>query len=136
MKALTKEIYEKLAGTSLEGYIADRLYKGRSIESSEYPFVEFAVVDGNPEYTMSENFEDVTIQFDIFSATNSADEVEDIFTALTDLYDNAVLTPTSETGIYMWRSNFNLISEEHTVRVATQQVWHYSIDYNILIQRT
>jgi len=138
MKALTKAIYGKLTGSALEAYIPGRLYKGRALPGTEYPYVEYGVATGDPEYTFSDTFENVVIQFDIYSAEAGSTQVEDIYTALTALYDDCALSPTSETLVHMRRSNYNLISEEHSTPTPNsfQQVWHYSIDYDILIQRT
>src|SRR4030042_126779 len=135
MKALTTAIYGKLAGSTLEGYCGTRLYKGRAEEMAIYPYAEFGVITGSPVYSFSERFENPTIQFDLFSSENGTTQIEDMFTALCALYDDCALSPTSETLIHMRRSNYNLISEEHTVSSGVQQVWHYSIDYDILLVR-
>lgn len=136
MKALTAAIYEKLSGSDLEGYVSNRFYKMRAPFDVEYPYIVFKLLIGNPEYTFVESYEDVTIQFDIFSKKTSTDEVENIYTALTDLYDNAILIPTNERVLNCQRSSQTLINEEHTTETAEEQVYHYAIDYEIYLERS
>lgn len=136
MKNLTTAIYGKLAGSTLFGYVQGRLYKNRAPEGAPYPYLVYAVIVGDPEYTFSENYEDVTVQFDIFSKDASTTEIENIFTALTALFDNISFNPTAERVLEMQRQSYSLTSEEHYVTTAEIQVYHYTVDYNVYLERT
>lgn len=134
MKNLTKGIYGKLSGSALAAHIGTRMYKGRAPEGATYPYIVYLTVSDNPNLTFAEDFEDVIIQFSIFSATSSSTEVEDIYTDLKALYDECTMTISGETLIWMVRQNANLMVEDHTVKSGLIQVWHYAVDYYMLVQ--
>jgi len=141
MKTLTKAIMGKKAGSSFNTAIGGRLYKTIADEDAVYPYSVFKVVNDRPEYTFKNTFEDVIIQFSLFSASNSSSEVEDLFTYLKTVYDDCALTLTGSSLIWMVRQNANLILEEHTVKPSSGGesiiwVWAYHVDYNIVFERT
>jgi hypothetical protein len=136
MKALTTAIWGKLAGSSLQSSVANRLFKNRAPDGVEYPYIVYKVITGLAEYTFSEDFENPTIQFDIYSKDGSTGEIEDIFTALTALYDNCSLSPTNERVLNMQRSTYSLIDEDHTTPTGEQHVFHYAINYEIILERS
>ena len=132
MKNLSTAIYGKLSGSTLESLIGGRMTKGRAKQGWEYPYVVYSIITGNPEYTFTETFEDSTYQFSLFSALSSTDEIEDMYTALKALYDEAAMTVVGSIW-YHWmkRVNATLIAEEHTTKAGTIEVWHYAVDYGI-----
>lgn len=136
MKNLTTAIFAKCAvGTDLYNDVAGRLFNGRAPEGAEYPYIVFLLVSDVPDLTFSENYEDVIIQFSLFSSTiYDTTEVENMFTHLKALYDECVLSPTSETVIYMMRQNATLMSEDHTTLQGTVQIWAYHIDYDLKVK--
>lgn len=134
MKALTTAIYGKLSGSILADYVADRMYKVRARIPTEYPYLVYNVF-GYPEYTFAEDYESVTVQFDLFSKEGGTTEIENMYTALTALFDNTTLSPTNERVINFQRTSFNLIDEEHTTVTGEQHVYHYSVDYEIYLER-
>ena len=134
MKALTTAIYGKLSGSALGTDIGGRLYKGRAPEGAEYPYVVFMLVSDVPDLTFSEKYQDVLIQFSLFSSASGSTEIEDMFTHLKTLYDECSLSPTNETLIYMMRGNTTLMIEGHTTPAGTADVWHYAVDYNLMVK--
>lgn len=86
--------------------------------------------------TFREELEDVQMQFSIFSATNSSAEVEDIYTLLKIVYDKCSLTITGNTFLHMFRLQSTLMIDDVTVNpTGTGWVWHYAVDYNIMMQK-
>lgn len=137
MKALSSAIFAKCAvGTALHSSIGGRLCKGRAPEAAEYPYVVFSLVSDVPADTFKSNLEDVNIQFSIFSSASSSGEAEDIFTNLKALYDDCSLTISGNTLIWMKRENAQLMPEEHTVPGGLQDVWHYAVDYSVMMEKT
>ena len=135
MKNLTTAIFAKCAvGTDLYNDVAGKLFKARAPEGSEYPYIVFQVVSDVPEKTFSEEFENVVIQFSLFSVGESSVEVEDMFTDLKALYDECAFSITGSTLIWMKRANATLMIEDHTTKKGTIQVFHYAVDYDILTQ--
>lgn len=134
MKYLTTAICGKLSGSALSAHIANRMYKGRAPEGAEYPYIVFLTVSDVPNLTFSEDFEDVVIQFSLFSDASGSTEIEDMFTDLKTLYDECTMTITSETLVNMMRQSASLMVEDHTVKNGTIKVWHYAVDYWLMVK--
>ena len=135
MKNLTTAIYAKKTGSTFETAINSRLYKVIAPENPTFPYAVFKVIDDTPEHTYSESYENVLIQFSLYSSTSGTTEVEDIFTKLCALYDECSLSITGETLVHMQRQSAYLISEEHTTINGLQKIWHYPVEYFLLVQR-
>lgn len=136
MKNLTTAIYGKLAGSSLSSAVGGRVFKGIAPDGTAFPYVTYSLVSDVPEYTFSETMEDVTIQFDLFSNASSSSEVEDLFGYLKALYDFCTMTITGGSLLYMRRNVAILYTEDMTTPTGTESIWHYSVDYNIMMKRT
>lgn len=136
VKNLTTAIFGKLAGSSLYTDIGGRLYKGRAPEGAEYPYAVYMLVSDVPEKTFTEQYENVIIQFSLFSSASGSTEVEDMYTHLSALYDECAMTITGSTLVWMKRSNAQLMVEDHTTPAGTAQVWHYAVDFEVLISLT
>lgn len=136
MKSISTAIFAKCtSGTDLYTDLAGRLYKGRAPERTEYPYAVFKLISHTPQdqyTTFTEEYESILYQFDIFSLESSTSEIEAIYAHLTSLYNNKPLVVGGRTIHWMrWRSAV-LIPEEHTVKTATKEVWHYAVEYEIL----
>lgn len=112
--------------------IGSRLYKGRAPEGAAYPFAVFFVVTNTPEKTFSEDYENVIVQFSLFSSASGTTEIEDMYTHLKALYDECSLTITDATLVWMQRDNAVFLAEDHTTPSGTTQVWVYHVDYSIM----
>jgi len=143
LKSLDTAIFGKMISTTaLYSDIGGRLYKGKAPAGAEYPYIVFQIVSDVPEKTFSEDFEDILIQFSLFSSASSSSEVENMFSHLKELYDECALTITAvshdvaATLVWMKRENATLMVEENTTPSGTQEIWHYAVDYSIMIQTT
>lgn len=136
MKNLTTAIYGKLTGSTLSSAVGGRVFRGVAPGGTEFPYVVYSLISDVPEYTFSETLEDVTIQFDIFSKASSSSEVEDLFGYLKSLYDFCSMTITGGSLLYMRRNVAILYTEDFTTPSGTETVWHYSVDYEIMMKRT
>lgn len=134
MKNLTTAIYGKLSGSALASHIGTRMYKGRAPEEAVYPYIVYLLVSDVPNLTFSESFKDVVIQFSLFSSTSSSTEVEDMYADLKTLYDECSMTITSETLVWMIRQNTAQMVEDHTTKDGLIQVWHYAVDYYLMVK--
>jgi len=136
MKALSTAIYAKAAAaTAFWAAIGGRLYKGKAPAGAVYPYVVYKMVYDNTANTFAESLEDCLFQFSIFSSDNSSSQVEDLFTALKSVYDECSLTVTGSTFLHMLRQQATLFEDELPNPNGTGWVWHYAVDYNIMIQR-
>ena len=134
MLNLTTAIWSKLATSALASHIGTRMYKGRAPANATYPYIVYMVVADTPDKTFNSDYEDVLIQFSLFSTTSGSTEIENIFTDLKSLYDECTMTIAAgaNTLIWMRRENATLMVEDHTASptsTATVQVWHYAVDY-------
>ena len=111
--------------------IGGRLYEGQATEGAEYPYAVMMLIADTPEKTFTEDFENVLIQFSLFSTAFSATEVHDMFTHLKTLFDECALTITGSTLVWMKRVNATLMVDEITTLPGTQKVWHYAVDFEI-----
>lgn len=124
MKYLTTAIYAKLSGSLLDTDIGGRLYKGQAPQGAEYPYVVFSIISDIPEKTFTEDYENVLIQFSLFSDEEGSAEIEDMFAHLKTLYDECSLTITSSTLVWMKRQN--------AIQIKDDDVWIYHVDYEVL----
>lgn len=132
MKALTTAIYSQLAGSALSTAVGGKMFKGRAPDGTSFPYVIFFVVTDMPDRTFTEDYENVIIQFSLFSTASGTTEIEDMFTHLKTLYDEKPFTITGSTLVWMRRSNTSFLVEDHTTPTGTQQVWHYAVDFEVL----
>ena len=136
MKALSTAIYSKAsAATVFWTAIGARFYKGKAPAGAVYPYVVYKMVYDNTANTFAENLEDCLFQFSIFSSDNSSSQVEDLFYALKAVYDECSLTVTGNTFLHMLRQQSTLFEDELPNPNGTGWVWHYAVDYNIMIQK-
>lgn len=134
MLNLTNAIWGQLSGSALSAHIADRLFPGRAPDGTDYPYAVFRVVTDVPDHTFSEDFEEVIVQFSLFSITSEPTEVENMFTDLKTLYDEKEMNITDSTLIWMRRvlAAFNVEEHTSTRQSGVQQVWAYHVDYEVL----
>ena len=131
MKALTTAIYALFSTSTLASLIGGRLYKGQAPEGAEFPYATYGVISIVPERTFCEHYENVMVQFDLFSITSSSSEVEDLYSALDALYDECSLSITGSTLVWMRRVNAILMIEDNTTPAGTQKVWAYHVDFEV-----
>ncbi|GAG75995.1 unnamed protein product, partial [marine sediment metagenome] len=83
-----------------------------------------------------EDFEDVLIQFSIFSSASSSGEAKDIYTDLDTLYHKCSLGSISggKQFIWMWRNTLTIMKDEVTTKAGTVGVWHVAVDYDVFYE--
>ena len=132
MKNLTTAIFGQMSGSAFGTAIGNRLFKGQSPPGTEYPYCTYQVVTDTPERTFSEDFENVIVQFSLFSIASGTTEVEGMFTNLKTLYDEQSFSITGSTLIWMRRTTTVFNVEDHITPHGTQRVWAYHCDFEIM----
>jgi len=136
MKALSTAIYSKASGSSaLWTKIGGRFYKVAAPATAIFPYIVFSLISDDTDHTFREEIEDVTYQFSIFSATASSLEAEDIYDLLKGVFEKCSLSITGNTHIHMLRTQTELFADERNNPNGTGWVWHYAVDYNIIMQK-
>ena len=134
---LTAAIITKAASSSFLNSISGRLRNGRAEDNDEYPYcVLMLPVTGDPNSlsTFDRDYNDLLVQFSIFSALHAPSEAWTIFGYLKALYNGCALSITGETLIDMSLANIpQPIPEDHTVPgKGTQRVWHIPAEFTVV----
>jgi len=135
MKNLTNAIYSLFTATTGGVHnafytdIGGRLYKNKADQDAPLPYAVYFLVSDTPEFTFTDTFEDVLIQFNLHSESSSSSNIEDMYTHLKALYDWCSLTITDNTHLFMRRESANLITDE-------DGDWQYSVTYRIMMEPT
>jgi hypothetical protein len=135
VKNLSEAIYNKFTGSAFSTSVGGRLYKHRTKQSPTWPYAVYYLITDVPIDTFTENLEDVTVQFSIFSQATSSTEIEGAFANLIALYDNCVLTIADGVFFSMQRLNGTLTSGMMDTVDGTGEYWQYDVDYEIIYQR-
>jgi hypothetical protein len=140
LKNLLTAIYNKTLNTNLSSYVGGRIYLDRAIAGAQFPYVVYFIVSGVPDKTFTEDYEEILIQFSLFSTLRSATEITTMYKHLTDLFDECELTipPTgqkTDTLVWMKRENLTAMIEDVTVNNAMESVRHWAVEYEILTSK-
>ncbi len=102
------------------------LYNTEAIEEAAYPYTTVSVINNEPEDTFTEEGENYLIQFNLFSDTDTNEEVNLTFAALKAAFDKHDLVITDATTIRLMRQPANLIRVEG--------VWQLNVSYLLEIE--
>lgn len=132
MLNLTTAIWGRLSGSALAARIGNRMFKGQAPDGTDYPYCVFFVVTDTPSRTFTEDYQDVVVQFSLFSITSGTTEIEEMYNDLNTLYDEQPFAITGATLVWMRKSQANFIVEDHTTPTGAQRVWAYHVDFEVL----
>lgn len=135
MNAFYTALYNHFSSTTDSGFyndISGRLYYGHAPQEATFPYcVYFPVVDVHDE-DFTDDREEFTIQFDIFSQNNSATEAGNLLESLKTMFDNCSLTVTDWRHIYFQRET--ILSNNSVDR--DPKIHGYTVQYEALIEKT
>ena len=134
MNNLLTAIMTKISGSALSTDVGGRIFLDQAPDGCDFPYVVFFIVTDAPEKTFSEDFENIIIQFSLFSASQGATEITTMYRDLKALFDECAMTITSNTLIWMKRTNLTTMREDVTTPSGTVGVRHWAVDYEILTQ--
>ncbi len=134
MQEIETAIFEKAAASAFLTAIGGRFYDTEAPQGAVFPYCVYKMVIDTKEWQFVERFEDILLQFSIFSTTRSSTEANDIYKKLNAVYDESVVTPVGYRSIWMWRNNLTIIKDEITTLKGTVGAWHYAVDYNYFIE--
>lgn len=118
--------------SALYSDVNGRVYLDQAPPVPEFPYITFFIVSNVPQKTYTEDFEDILIQFSLFSNSEGAAEITDMYADLKALFDECALTITGSAHIWMKRSNLTTMVEEITTASGTFGVKHWAVDYEIM----
>lgn len=130
MNNLFKSIYSHFIDTPHNDFynsLNGRLYYGMAPQSCDYPYAVYFGVTSTPEDTLTEEIDEVTIQFNVYSELNTSTESGELLNQCRALFDKQDLEVTGSKDIYLTR-------EFSTPSWRNGEVWVSSIEFSTLIQ--
>jgi len=126
-------IMTKTVGSSLSSSVGGRIFLDYAQEGTEYPYIVFFIVAGNPNRTFTERFTETLIQFSIYSASPGAAEITGIYNNLKALFDECLMTITGSTLVWIKeQSLMTMVDEVEVIPDTTTQIRHWACDYEVL----
>jgi hypothetical protein len=124
----------KCAGSALSTAVGGRIFLDEAPEGSAFPYVVFRIIASSPRDTFREEVEDTLIQFSLFSTSESAAEVTEIYADLMALFDGELLTITGGTCIWVIRQGLITMFDDITTPSGTVGCRHWAVEYSIMFQ--
>lgn len=135
MNSLFRGIYDRFSATTTTGFYNDvsgRMYHNVAPQESAFPYCVYFSVDDIDDLDFTDEHEDFTIQFNIFSQNNSALETGNLLESLKTMFDNCNLTVTGWNHLQFQRDNVTPNNDFGQV----PPVQGYSISYDVLLERS
>jgi hypothetical protein len=129
MNALLTGIYTKFnAGNTFKTAVGGRLYTRYAPQGTTFPYSVLDIVTGIGDWNFDQDFDDIDIQFNLFSQSTSETEIGTLYSTLRALFDDCALTVSGYTHLFMqydqYWSFFN----------ANENVRQYAVQYSILLK--
>lgn len=135
MKSLFQGIFTRFNSTEgqvLKNLLGGRLYNTYAPQGASFPLATVSLISDIPDGTFTEDWENVLLQFSIYSLSSSAVEVCDTFDALKVLYDDCPLVVSGYQTLYMKREFSKLLHEDD----ENLAPWHYVVEYRVLMEKS
>lgn len=127
MQVLFEAIYSKFSNDNdLSGAVTG-MYLTEALQGTAYPYIVYHKISGVPDYTYTEDMENVLIQFNIYDSNSSSATINDIYTKLTALFDWCTLSVSGWDSIYMKRELDEL--------TRANDIWRYLVQFRLEIQQ-
>ena len=127
MQVLFTGLYNKYLSNAALKAVITGFYFTEAPQDAVLPYVVYHKISGVPDYTYTEDMENVIIQFNIFDDHSSSTTVNDIYAKLTALFDWCTLTVAGWDSIYMKRELDSLVRDN--------DIFNYFLQYRLEIQR-
>ncbi len=139
MKDLFQSLYGQFAATSgtppvntaIYNDLGGQLFNTFAPQGTNYPFAVFQLVSDVPDWTFSDDEENIIVQFNIFDNSESSLNICNYFSDLDAIYHQAILTLTDYECIYCFRELSHLLRDNET----EGGIWQYMVQYRILLQK-
>ena len=134
MNNILTAIMTKCAGSALSTAVGGRIFFDKAPEVTKFPYVVFRIIASSPRDTFRESVEDTLIQFSLFSTSESAAEVTEIYADLMALFDGQALTIAGGTCIWVVRHGLVTMYDDVTTPAGTVGARHWAVEYSIMVQ--
>jgi hypothetical protein len=135
--AFANSLYTKASGTTFMTLIGNRFFDTEAPQNTPYPYCVYLIVTDTKDWQFKERFEDIILQFSIYSTASGSTEIMGIYEALLDVYDEQYLTVAGiDQFIWMWRDTLTTMKDYVTTPQGTFGLWHYAVDFNLKYEDT
>ena len=126
MQDLFTAIMIRYAAASLSASLTG-LWNTQAPQDVVFPYGVFQLISDVPDWTFSENIEDILLQFNLFSDTSDPVEICDLFELLKTAFDFLELSIANYETVSMIRENAILTRDDY---------WQYNVTYRILLGKS
>lgn len=129
MTDLFSGIMTHYSGSALKNSLTGGLYNTLAPQDVSFPYAVFQLISDVPDWTFTEDFEEIVIQFNIFSDQSSPVQVCALFELLKADFDFVDLTVVNHETVSVVREGGILTKDE-------RDVWQYNVTYRIVLQKS
>ena len=104
------------------------MYSRYAPQNTPFPYAVVFIPTAINDWMFIEKFDDVDVQFNLFSQSTSEVEIGTMLTDLRARYDDTTLTVAGYTFLYCQFDNLWQLSDPE------QNIRQYAVQYNILLQ--
>lgn len=130
INALNMGIYNKLNVATITNLVTG-VYHFKAPQGTAYPYVCHWVVTGSDEQSFTEWKDEILVQIDVFSNSNSLKEAGDISKEICTIMDNAEITATGYSVYFCQRQG-----PPRTLYEDDNKVWHLVHEYRIKMEKS
>jgi hypothetical protein len=134
MNSLFQGIYDHFSATTTTGFYSDvsgRMYHNVAPQESVFPYCVYFSVDDVDDLDFTDEHEEFTIQFNIFSQNNSAREAGNLLESLKNMFDNCNLNVTGWSHLQFQRDMVTPNNDFNQV----PPIQGYGVTYDVLLEK-
>ena len=120
--------FNAVGPTAIHTSLGGRMFTRYAPPDTVYPYAVLTIPASLGWWTFTNDYDEVDVQFNLFSQSTSETEIGTLYTNLRALYDDTTLTVVGFDFLYMqYDMSWQLADPEEDVR-------QYVIQYNVLLQ--
>ena len=132
MTDLETAIYSTFAGNpAIVAAVTGGMHNTEALSNSTYPRIVFSLPAGLKSNTFSHEYENIQIDFRIYTKSRSSTSLNSIYSLLIGLYDDLKMTVNNYTTVELRRTVYNKTKDE-----TDEMVWIYLVSYKIVLEKT
>lgn len=134
MNNILTGIFSKISGSALSTAVGGRVFTDEAPDGTQFPYLVLSIVSDNPDENFTDSFEEVVIQFSLYSISQGMTEITGLYGNLKSLFDNTVLTVSGSTFLHSTRKSLNTMTDEMALPDGTQILRHWAVEYELLTE--
>ena len=125
MNALLTAIFNRFSGSDFETDIGGRMYTRYAPQGVAFPYAVVTLPFGMSDWMFVEQFDDIDVQFNLFSQSTSEVQIGTMLTNLRARYDDTTLTVTGYTFLYcQFERSIALSDPENPLNIAVRSAFN------------